>query len=94
MATLGGLKIATSVWLTEPGEPVQVARPWKERWLSRPWRPWQRTKTHVPQVPMKTAYRVGDTLFMHPAMKDELLRLRGLAKVSQAGPYGMLTNGN
>ena len=69
---LNGVEVITSVWLTESGEPVQVRRSWRERLFSRPWRPLRRTRTFVPQVPSKHAYRMGDRIVMHPAMLAQL----------------------
>lgn len=63
---LNGLRVVTSVWLTEPGDPVEVRRSWRERWCSRPWRPWRATYTMIPQVPRRDALQVGDTLYLHP----------------------------
>ena len=70
-----GLRVIESVYLTEAGEPYQVRRSWKERLFSRPWKPLQRTRMVVPQVPMKGGYRLGnDTIVMHP---DMIRQLRG-----------------
>jgi hypothetical protein len=65
-STFTGLRIVETEMLTEPGEPIDVRRTWRERLFSRPWRPLRATKLFVPQVPMKTAMRVGNTLYMHP----------------------------
>jgi hypothetical protein len=73
LSTFAGLRVIESVWLTEAGEPYQIRRSWKERWFSRPWRPLQRTRTVVPQVPMKGGYRLNnDTIVMHPEIIREL----------------------
>ncbi len=70
-----GLKIQESLYLTEPGEPMQVRRSWRERLWSWPWRPWRATKTIVPQVPSKSFYLIGnDTVLCHPAQVAELRR--------------------
>lgn len=63
---LMGMRVITNEMLTEAGEPYQVRRPWRERLLSRPWRPFQATRTIVPQVPSKQVYRMNGTLVMHP----------------------------
>jgi len=67
-----GMKIIESVWMTEPGEPVQVRRSWRERWLARPWRPWKATKMITPQVPMRAGYQMGDAVVMHPETLRQL----------------------
>ncbi len=74
MSSFHGLPIRTSLMMTEAGDPVEVPRTLRERWLSRPWRPWQRTKTIVPQVPSKTAYRTPFAIWMHPVMLGQLSR--------------------
>lgn len=66
MNTFSGFRVVLSPSLTEPGEPVQVPRTWRERLFTWPWRPWRTTRTYVPQVPSSQAYRVGDTLYLHP----------------------------
>lgn len=53
--------------MTEAGEPIQLKRSWKERLFSFPWKPWNATKTIIPQVPSRDVIRLGDgTLVMHP----------------------------
>lgn len=43
-------------------------RTWKERLLTRPWRPWIAAKR------TEVIIRHGDTLYMHPATWDSLRR--------------------
>lgn len=75
---MNGLTVLTSVWLTEPGEPVTVRRSWRERWCGYPWRPWCATRTIIPQVPSKRAvYLNRNTIVVHPAMLDQLRQLGG-----------------
>lgn len=71
-----GTKIITSVHLTET---CIVARTWKERLLSWPWRPWKSVNVII--VPSKECYKLADgTVVMHPAMYAEVkLLLRQLA---------------
>lgn len=64
--TLNGVRIIESVWLTEPGNPVEVQRTWRQRLFSRPWRPWKATFTMIPHVPMRGGYQMGDAIVMHP----------------------------
>ena len=67
------MKIITSPYLTEAGEPVEIPRTWKERLFTRPWRPLLRTRTFVPQVPMRGAFQLDDnTIVVHPAILAEL----------------------
>lgn len=71
--TFNGLRIIESLYLTQPGTPYQVRRTWPERLLSRPWRPFQATRTVVPQVPYQGAVRIdASTVAMHPAMVRQL----------------------
>ena len=70
---LMGMRIITSEWLTEAGEPYEVRRTWRERLFSRPWHPLRVTRTVVPQVPMKGAVQLNaHTLVIHPAMLSSL----------------------
>jgi hypothetical protein len=73
-----GYKFIESWLMTEPGKPYDVPRTWKERWFTRPWRPWKRTKTITPQVPMRRFFidSIRRTITGHPetirAVKTEL----------------------
>ncbi len=64
--TFNGMRVQTSVWLTEPGDPVTLRRTWRERLFSWPWRPLIATRTVVPQVPKKGAISFAGQLLMHP----------------------------
>lgn len=78
---IGALRVVERVHMTEAGEPVTVRRGWRDRWLSRPWRPWVATRIHVPQVPSRRIVQIGNSLVMHPAIARELraeLEARGL----------------
>ena len=44
-----------------------VKRTWRERLLSRPWRPWQATKEIGVRVPDPQLYFVGSVIVGHPA---------------------------
>lgn len=71
-----GIRIIESASLTESGEPCEVRRSWRERLLSRPWRPLKATRTVILQVPMKGGVMIGkNTMAMHP---DTLRQLRQL----------------
>lgn len=73
---LHGVRIITSPFLTESGEPYEVRRTWLERLFSRPWRPLQATRTVVPQVPMNGFVQMGrNEILMHPAMLEQFERL-------------------
>jgi hypothetical protein len=56
------------------GEPlsIQVPRSWRERLLSRPWRPWRRTKPVTIWEPKGTVFQLGNKLIMHPADAHKL----------------------
>lgn len=82
--TLHGYKILESHHLLEDGQPQTVRRTWRERLFSRPWRPWRATRTFVPRVPYRGAFRVGsDTVLMHPAMVIELRKASQIRTVWQ-----------
>lgn len=78
-ALFRGMPVVTSLFLTEAGEPIEVRRTWRERFLSRPWRPWKRTKAVIPQVPRRDALVMGGQILVHPAMLSELRRIAGQA---------------
>lgn len=62
------IRIIESEFMTEPGEPYQVHRTWKERLFTLPWHPLRTIRVVVPQVPMKDALRLQDgTFIVHPA---------------------------
>jgi hypothetical protein len=82
--SFSGIKIIEDPNLTEPGEPYEVRRTWKERLLSLPWQPFRRMKTIVPQVPMKQVLLFkGNTFIAHPVVAAELRRKL------QESPYAM-----
>lgn len=67
MNSFAGMKVIYSEFLTQPGEPYEARRSWRERLLTRPWRPLQATRTVTPQVPYKGAFQLDrNTLVMHP----------------------------
>lgn len=67
-----GRKVILNQALTVPGEPYQVARTWKERLFTRPWRPLKTTRTVVPQVPSREVIMTADVIVMHPAVWKEV----------------------
>ena len=68
-----GMRVIESVHLTQNGEPYEVRRTWRERLLTRPWRPLQATRTVMPHVPYQGAVRLDrNTLVMHPAVWKQL----------------------
>jgi hypothetical protein len=69
----GGIRVIENAYAMAPGKPRQVARMWRERWLSRPWRPWVRTRTETPMVPASYMLPNG-TLVAHPEVIAELRR--------------------
>lgn len=76
--SMHGLRVIENVNLTVAGTPYEVRRTWRERLLARPWRPLQRTRTIVPQVPSPTLYLMApNTLVGHPAtIRDQLRHLK------------------
>jgi len=69
-----GIQVIESPYCVTDGDPYSVVRSWRERLLTRPWRPWERTRMVTPKVP--TSYMVSGTLFAHPAIVAELRRLK------------------
>ncbi len=68
---IGDMRVRLSEWLTEAGDSVEVKRTWRQRLFSRPWQPWRRTFTMIPQVPMKSALLINGELMMHPQMFEQ-----------------------
>lgn len=70
-----GVKIITNHLMVENGDPYKVIRTWKERLFSCPWRPFKKTRTIIPKVPMRSVMKLPNgTYVMHPAMLNELKR--------------------
>lgn len=83
LTLLNGQRVITSEYLTEPGEPIEVRRSWRERLFSRPWQPRKRTRTVIPQVPSRQASIMPNgTIVIHPAM---LSALRSAAEATKVG---------
>ena len=49
-----------------------VQRTWRERLLTRPWRPWKATKVVSRVEPSDTVLQVDGKLLMHPATFERL----------------------
>ncbi len=79
---VAGVKIISSLFMVEDGEPCEVRRSWAERFLSIPWRPCKATKTIIPKVPMKKFLKLPDgTYVAHPQTVNEIRD-----SLSSAGP--------
>ena len=75
MPLLSGFKIIESSFMVEDGDPYEKRRTWKERLFSMPWKPFKKTKTVIPKVPMRKVFRMKDnTIIMHPVIAAELRR--------------------
>lgn len=82
MMEFSGLRVITSEWLTQPGDPIEVRRTWRQRLFSRPWRPFQATYTVIPQVPYQGVVMLNNrTVVMHP-------QVAGLLPTTSARPRG------
>lgn len=68
----GGFEVITDIKLTIAGDSYEKKRSLKERFFSRPWRPFKLTYTIVPQVPSREIIRAGNMLIMHPTMVAEI----------------------
>lgn len=87
--TFCGLRVVESAYLEEDGDPITVHRTWLERLFSRPWRPFVKTRTVVPRIPLRGAIRLNaTTIVMHPAIVNELRELteRGVSMGMPAVP--------
>lgn len=64
---INGLRIIENPRMTVPGDPYAVRRTWRERLLTRPWRPWQRERWVTPMLPSKDCYVLTNgCVVMHP----------------------------
>lgn len=76
-----GIRIIENPHLTKL-EQQTVPRSTRERWLSWPWRPWQKTKVIMAIVPdTESVYVTSGFIVCHPAAAD-LVR----ARVAEANP--------
>jgi len=71
---VNGYNIYTSPYLTEAGEQIERNLNWKERLFSWPWKPWVKTETYIPMVPMKSAIvdEVNRAIYVHPEIYQML----------------------
>ena len=67
MFTVKGVPVIASPHITETQE---IARTWRERLFSLPWRPLRKTKTVV--VPRKDLFWVNGAFYGHPATIEAL----------------------
>ncbi len=74
--TINGFKIMENPLMTEAGEPYEVKRSWKERLFTRPWRPFKKTRTVVPQIPSRQIIMMDRIIYMHPILKAEVEALK------------------
>ena len=64
-----GMEVIINIHLTIDGEPYEEERSWGERLFTRPWRPFRKTNTVIPQIPDNNVYMYKkDKLFMHPTI--------------------------
>ena len=68
-----GYDILQDVFMLEDGEPIEVPRTWRERWLTLPWTPWKATKTITLRVPSSSVNIFGNKLIGHPETIKALL---------------------
>lgn len=72
---ISGQVVIESTSMVEDGEPYSVARSWRERLFSLPFRPFDSCKLVTPKVPAKYSYRLPNgSWVMHPEMA-KILRL-------------------
>lgn len=71
---INGFRLVTVNHMTVDGEPYRVQRSWRERLLSRPWRPWISGRMVTPQVPNPNVFIDGPSrlIYGHPATIDQL----------------------
>jgi hypothetical protein len=68
-----GMRVILSPLLEQFGAPYEERRSWWNRLFSRPWRPFQKTRTIIPRVPYEGAYQINkNTLVMHPVTFNKL----------------------
>jgi len=67
-----GFKVIEDINMTKEGEPYDVKRTLRERFFTRPFRPFVKTYSVTPMIPRTDILRMGNTLIMHPAQVDKL----------------------
>lgn len=50
----------------------EVDRDWRERWFSRPWRPFKKTRTVVETVASDRVLVLDGTIFCHPDLAEKI----------------------
>lgn len=74
--TLHGMPLHENPLLTEQEE-YTIRRTWKQRLLTRPWRPWRATIVRTRRVPSKQIYALNGAFFAHP---ETATRIRAMLK--------------
>lgn len=72
-----GMPIYESDQLVIDGEPYKVRRSWRERLLTRPWRPWHAIKWVTPKIPnpnffVSNGEPFGRCIYAHPETARKL----------------------
>jgi len=68
---IDGFKIVTNIHMTIDHK-YNIKRTWKERLFTLPWKPLQKTRVIIMQVPSTEVIVNGNTLIMHPEIAKEL----------------------
>lgn len=71
---IDGIPIYENANMVIDGEPYEVRRTWRERLLSRPWRPWRATRWVTPKIPdPRVLAGPNNRWFMaHPMVADRI----------------------
>lgn len=68
-----GMPVLFDANMTEAKTEV-IARTWRARMLSWPWRPWVTTETRTIRVPSRQVIQLQHKLLMHPDLWNEMKR--------------------
>lgn len=72
MILLNGYKIQPEAIACTDVSYREVERTWQERWLSRPWRPFKKTRTVAESVPSDRVLVIDRTIFCHPDLAEKI----------------------
>lgn len=76
LQSFGGKDVILNELMTQTKSET-VDRSIMERLFSRPWNPMKKTKVILKTVPSRECYITGSRVIMHPAMWEEIRKIKG-----------------
>ena len=72
LVILNGYKIQPEAIACSEVVHREVDRTWQERWFSRPWRPFKKTRTVTETVASDRVLVIDGTIFCHPDLAEKI----------------------